>query len=141
VIGLAGLLAFLLLHLFFILRWSWFTASSWPGYEAATARGLIEPWFVHTPRSFWLTRAVFVGMAALIAFVRRSSRLAAALALWLGSGMGVVFTYSTTSMPSLEWGYLGYLMYPVRIGLPVLIGTAMGALLVRAFEKLAARSG
>ncbi len=134
-IGLAGLLAFLLLHLVLVWRWSWFAAAPWPGYEQATARGLVEPWFVHTPRSLWLTRATLFLLSAGIALEWQGSRIEAMLALWLGAALGVVFCYATTSLPSLEWGILGYFLYPLRIGLPVLIGSAAGSLFARWLEK------
>lgn len=129
--GLSGLLAFLLLHLLFVLHWQWFAAAPWPGYEAATARGIVEPWFVHTPRSLWLTRAVLFLIAATFAFARSSSTLATAISIWLGAGIATVITYGTTLLPSLPWGWLGFLIYPLRLALPILLGTVAGALVGR----------
>lgn len=133
--GLGGLLVFLLLHLLFVLRWSWFSAVPWSGYEAATARGIVEPWFVHTPRSLWLVRAVLFGVALLFSLRRTNGWLLNALALWLGAAAGVAFAYATTSLPALEWGSLGYLLYPMRVMLPVLAGALVGAILSRSFRR------
>lgn len=129
--GLSGLLAFLLLHLLFVLHWQWFAAAPWPGYEAATARGIVEPWFVHTPRSLWLTRGVLFLIAATFALARPSSRMATAISIWLGAGIAALITYATTSLPSLPWGWLGFAIYPLRLALPVLLGAVAGALLAR----------
>lgn len=135
--GLGGLLAFLLLHFLFVLNWSWFAAAPWPGYEAAMARGIVEPWFVHTPRSLWLTRAAIFLLAMTAALLRMHSTIATAFAIWLGAGIGIVFAYTTTSLPALEWGWLGFLLYPLRIVLPVLLGTVTGVVLTRMRERRA----
>lgn len=124
--GLSGLLVFLLLHLLFVVNWPWFMAVPWPGYELATARGLVEPWFVHTPRSLWVTRAAFFILAMVTVLLRTGARSANALAIWLGAATGVALSYARTSLPSLEWGWLGFLLYPLRLVLPVLLGAAAG---------------
>jgi hypothetical protein len=124
--GLSGLLVFLLLHLLLVVKWSWFMAVPWPGYELATARGIVEPWFVHTPRSLWVTRAAFFMLAMVTVWLRTGARSANAFAIWLGAGIGVALAYATTSLPSLEWGWLGFLLYPLRLVLPVLLGAAAG---------------
>lgn len=129
--GLSGLLAFLLLHLLFVLHWPWFAAAPWAGYEAATARGIVEPWFVHTPRSLWLTRGALFLIAASFGFAGGSSRLAIAISIWIGAGIAAGVSYATTSLPSLPWGGLGFVIYPLRLVLPVLLGTVAGVQLRR----------
>jgi len=129
--GLSGLLVFLLLHLLFVVNWPWFMAVPWPNYEAATARGIVEPWFVHTPRSLWVTRAAFFILAMVTVLLREGARSANAFAIWLGAGTGVALTYPTTSLPSLEWGWLGFPLYPLRLVLPVVLGAAAGVVSAR----------
>jgi hypothetical protein len=124
--GLCGLLVFLLLHLLFVVNWPWFMAVPWPGYEVATARGIVEPWFVHTPRSLWLTRTAFFIVAMVTVLLRDGAQSANAFAIWLGAGTGVALAFATTSLPSLEWGWLGFVLYPLRLVLPVLLGAAAG---------------
>lgn len=133
---LAGLAAFLLLHLLFRLCWdSLFALAPWPGYEESMRRGLVEPWFVHTPRSLWLTRVVFFALALGIALARTHARWSTALGLWLGAAAGIVFTYATTSVRTLEWGWLGFVLYPFRVVLPILLGTGLGELARRTLLK------
>ena len=123
----AGALTFLALHLFFLLTWSrLFLVAPWPGYEESARVGLIEAWFVNTPRSLWLTRITFFGLALVSATVRRSGRWQGALLIGLGAASGVIGTYATTSMPAMPSGGLGYVIYPFRLLLPIVLGTALG---------------
>jgi hypothetical protein len=129
---MAGTLTFLVLHLTFVLAWRrLFLPAPWSGYEESARRGLIEPWFINTPRSLWLTRVAFFALAFVIAFARRRGRWPAALLLWAGAGVAVIATYATTSMPALPSGELGYIIYPFRLLLPVVFGTALAELLLR----------
>jgi len=129
---LTGTLVFLLLHLVFVFGWSrFFLAAPWPGYEESARRGLLEPWFINTPRSLWLTRTAFFTLAFVNAVARGRHRWPAALLLWTGAAAGVVATYATTSMPALPSGGLGYILYPFRLLLPIVLGTALGELLRR----------
>ena len=136
---LTGLLTFLVLHLLFVSAWDrHFAAAPWPGYEESARRGLIEPWFINSPRSLWLTRAAFFMVALVAALGRRAKRWPHAALLWAGGSAGVLATYATTRMPSLPGGALGFVFYPFRILLPVILGTALGELAGRTF--LAVRS-
>ncbi len=129
---LVGTLTFLVLHLIFVFAWSrFFLAAPWPGYEESARRGLLEPWFINTPRSLWLTRAAFAVLAFVFAFARRRRRWPGALLLWTGAAVGVIAVYATTSMPTLPSGGLGYIIYPFRLLLPIVLGTALGELLRR----------
>jgi hypothetical protein len=129
---LAGMLTFLFLHLVFVFAWSrFFLVAPWPHYEESARLGLLEPWFINTPRSLWLARAAFFALAFVLALVRRRGRWPAALLLWTGAATGVIATYATTSMPAMPAGKLGYLVYPLRLLLPVVLGTALGELLHR----------
>jgi hypothetical protein len=126
---LAGLALFLLLHLFFFLAWdAVFAPRPWPGYEDAMRSGTIEPWFVHSPASLWLTRAVVFAAALAIALASHRARWSNALAFWAGTAGGVVVTYATTTVRSLPWGWLGFVLYPLRVLIPVVLGTALGEL-------------
>jgi hypothetical protein len=127
--ALAGLATFLLIHLFLYVAWdSVFAAHPWPGYEQAMRSGTIEPWFVHTPASLWLTRAALFAIAFGIALAQKRGRWMTASAFWLGTGAGVALTYATTAIRSLPWGWLGFLLYPFRTLIPILLGTALGEL-------------
>lgn len=137
--ALTGLLTFLLLHLLFAGTWDrLFAVAPWSGYEESVRVGLIEPWFVNSPRSLWLTRALFFAVAFGLAAARRAGRWPNAAALWAGGAAGAVAVYATTSMPSLPGGWLGYAIYPFRLLLPVVLGTALGELTARALRS---RSG
>jgi len=126
---LAGFLTFVGLHVLFVLTWDRvFARSPWPGYEASARLGLVEPWFVNSPRSLWLTRAAFFAAAFIIGFGRRSGRWPRATLLWAGGAAALVAMYATTSMPALPAGELGFLLYPLRLFLPVVLGTALGEL-------------
>lgn len=134
--ALTGLLAFLSLHLFF--TWTWdrlFASAPWPGYEESARLGLIEPWFVNSPRSLWITRAVFFAAASGLAARPRTHRWPNAALLWAGAAVAAVAVYATTSMPSLPAGTLGYIFYPFRLLLPVVLGTALGELGGRALRS------
>jgi hypothetical protein len=127
--ALTGLLTFLSLHLLFVGTWGRvFAAAPWPGYEESARLGLIEPWFVNSPRSLWLTRAVYFLVAAGFAAGRRAHRWPNAALLWAGGASGAILVYATTNMPSLPAGALGYVIYPFRLLLPVVLGTALGEL-------------
>ena len=127
--GLAGLATLLLLHLFFTLSWdALFAPRPWPGYETAMRAGTIEPWFVHSPASLWLTRAVVFAAALTIALLGRRARWWNALAFWGGSAAGIMLTYATTTVRSLPWGWLGFVLYPFRVLIPIVLGTALGEL-------------
>jgi len=128
--SLAGTLAFLLLHLFLEATWQrLFLIAPWPGYEQSARLGLIEPWFVSTPRSLWLTRIAFFLLALGGALVLRRGRWTVAFLFWTGAALGVIAMYATTSMPDMPAGRLGYIIYPLRVLPPILLGTAAGALL------------
>lgn len=138
---LAGLLTVSALHLFFI--WTWgrlFIVAPWPGYEDSARLGLIEPWFVNSPRSLWLTRTVLFFLALGFALGGRRGRWPRALLLWAGAALAVIVTYATTRMPAMPAGGLGYVLYPFRVLLPILIGTAIGELAGRTlFARRTAR--
>ncbi len=108
----------------------------WPGYEAATATGIVEPWFVHTPRSLWLTRITFAALALVVVGRTEHHRLGAATALWTGAAAGIAFVYATTSMRHLAGGWLGFVFYPLRLVLPILTG----ALAATVISRLRARA-
>ena len=133
---LTGTAVFLALHLLFVLDWDGFASPPWPGYDENVRRGLLEPWFVHAPRSLWLTRLVFFAVALGFAFAANRRRWLAGAMLWLGAAIAIAGTWATTTARTLDWGWLGYFIYPFRIVLPILIGTAMGDL---ARRTLAAR--
>jgi hypothetical protein len=135
IIALVGCLAFALLHLLFVLAWQrFFTASAWPGYEETTQSGLVEPWFVNTPRSLWLTRITFFVLAFITARTVRDRPGTAALALWVGAAAAVAATWFTTKSHSAEWGWLGSMLYPFRVLLPIALG-ASGAMLLRRMSR------
>ena len=135
--ALAGLATFLLLHLIFTLTWNaLFAARPWPGYEAAMQGGAVEPWFVHSPASLGLTRAVLFTGALAIALIGRRARWLTALAFWAGASAGVMLTYATTTVRSLPWGWLGFFLYPFRVLLPIVLGTAIGELARRSILPL-----
>jgi hypothetical protein len=92
---------------------------------------MVEPWFVHTPRSLWLTRSVFFLLALALALSAGRARWPAATALWAGAGMAVIFTWAMTTTRTMEYGWLGFAFYPFRLFLPILLGTALGELLRR----------
>jgi hypothetical protein len=134
--ALTGLFVFLSLHLFF--RWTWdrlFASAPWPGYEESARLGLVEPWFVNSPRSLWITRTVLFAVACGSAFWRRSGRWPNAALLWAGAAAAAIAVYATTTMPSLPAGALGYVIYPFRLLLPVVLGTALGELAARAVRS------
>lgn len=136
---LTGLLAFLLLHLFF--GWTWgrlFAVAPWPGYEESARLGLLEPWFINTPRSFWLTRFTFFGIAFGFGYDTRPRRWPRVAWLWAGAAIGVAAVYATTRMPSMPAGALGFAMYPFRLLLPVVLGAALGELARRTVRARAA---
>ncbi len=129
--GLTGLLAFLLLHLLFLSTWSdLFAVRPWPGYEAATASGIVEPWFVHSPRSLWLTRGVYLALGLVVA-QRAGNRPPALLALWTGAAAGTIFVWATTTMRAMSWGWLGFVLYPLRLLAPVLAGWVLSFVIDR----------
>jgi hypothetical protein len=139
-IALAGALAFFCLHLLFLFSWDWFIASPWPGYAASTRAGFIEPWFVHSPRSLWLTRAVFFAVAFAIAVALRDRFIAAAFAFWIGAGIAVAVAWATTRAHTIAWGALGYLFYPFRLLLPVALGTLAGRIVRRFAGRASVRT-
>jgi hypothetical protein len=131
---LGGFLTFAGLHVLFVLAWDrFFAGSPWPGYEASARLGLVEPWFVNSPRSLWLTRAAFFAAAFSVGIGRRSGRWPRAALLWAGGAAALVATYATTSMPALPAGELGFLLYPLRLFLPIVLGTALGELARHSF--------
>jgi len=85
------------------------------GPDTRTARDwVIEPWFVNTPRSLWLTRTVFFAIAA----ASRQGAMCDTGRTPSCSGRRrdrAVATYATTSMPALTGGALGYVLYPFRL--------------------------
>jgi hypothetical protein len=129
-IVLAGGLVFLTLHLIFILTWDrFFTTSSWPGYEASANGGLIEPWFVNTPASLWFTRATLFVMAFSITLFAGARPGSAALAFFTGAAAGCAAMWATTRAHAVEWGWLGFIIYPLRLLLPVVIGAVLAAII------------
>jgi hypothetical protein len=131
-IALIGLLATLMLYLLFRAAWdTFFGVVPWPGYEESARLGLIEPWFINSPRSLWFTRATFFILAFATAMVCHDHRWSAAASLWIGAAIGIAATYATTTNRLLDWGWLGYAVYPFRVLLPVLLGTVIAELLVR----------
>jgi len=128
--ALVGLSAMLGLHALLIIGWSNFFANPpWPGYEESARMGMVEPWFVNSPRSLWLTRIVFFVLAFAVVSTVRRQRVARALSLWVGAAAGVALTWATTVSRSFEGGAAGFVFYPLRIGFPILIGT-LAALIV-----------
>lgn len=131
-----GLAIYLALHMVFVMAWAgFFSQVPWPGYEDSMALGLVEPWFINSPRSLWLTRFVLFATAFAIALATRRAHWSGAFALWLGAGAGIAATWATTSMRGLEGGTLGYVFYPFRVALPILLGTGLGALAVRTLGR------
>lgn len=134
-----GFVVFGALHLLFIAAWTdFFVLQPWPGYEESARLGLIEPWFVHSPRSLWLTRFSFFGVAFGVAFTRRHARWAGAAALWIGASAAIVAAWSMTSTRTLEGGGLGFAVYPFRVLLPIVLGTAIAELTRRTILPLRA---
>lgn len=126
-----GLSAIIGLHALFILGWNGFFARvPWPGYEYSMRSGMVEPWFVNTPRSLWLTRIAFFAIAFGAILPIRNGRVARTLALWIGAAAGVAVLWRTTIMRTLEGGPAGYFFYPIRIGIPILAG-ALAAIVAR----------
>lgn len=124
---LTGLLTFFCLHLLFIVTWDrFFLAAPWPGYEESARLGLVEPWFVNSPRSLWVTRTVFFLVAFAFALGRRPGRWPRATLLWAGAAIALIVTYGTSRMPSLPVGGWGFFIYPFRLLLPIVLGTAIG---------------
>ncbi|MGD8278870.1 MAG: hypothetical protein PVH00_12615 [Gemmatimonadota bacterium] len=139
---LAGTLMFLLLHLCFVTTWArLFLTAPWPRYEESARLGLIEPWFMNSPRSLWLTRIAFLLLAFAFAVARGRGRWPFAFLIWAGAAIGVATTYATTSMPAMPHGALGYVLYPFRLALPILLGTGLGALLRRTPDRVRAAHG
>ena len=128
-IVLAGGLTFLTLHLIFVLTWSRFLdTTSWPGYEASAAAGLIEPWFVNTPASLWVTRCTLFAMAFAITFFTLGSTGSAAMAFFAGLAGACAAMWATTRAHTVESGWLGFIIYPFRLLLPVVFGAALAAI-------------
>lgn len=130
---LTGLLTFFGLHLIFVATWDrFFLVAPWPGYEESARLGLIEPWFVNSPRSLWLTRTVFFLVALVFALGRRPGHWPRAALLWAGAAIALMVTYAASRMPSMPAGGWGFVIYPFRLLLPVVLGTTVGELSRRA---------
>lgn len=127
IFGLLGVATFVLLHIFMVATWgTLFAVAPWPGYESATRAGTVPAWFINSPRSLWLARATIFMIAFLLAALRSVPPWRAALVYWIGLALAVAATYATTSLPTLENGWVGYFIYPFRTLVPVLVGTVAG---------------
>lgn len=134
-----GLSAVVGLHALFILGWDgFFSRSSWPGYEYSMQAGMVEPWFVNTPRSLWLTRVVLFALAFVVIVPIRHGRLARTSALWLGAAAATAILWFTTMSRTFEGGAAGFIFYPIRIGLPILAGSLAAGVLHR-LSRVASR--
>jgi hypothetical protein len=135
--AIAGFAVMIGLHALFVIGWDrFFAVAPWPGYEESTRLGMVEPWFVNTPRSLWITRAVLFGVAFGVVLPVWSRRLHRVLALWIGAAAAVAITWVTTTARTFEGGVAGFVYYPLRVGLPLLVG-AVVALVV---QRVAGRS-
>jgi hypothetical protein len=127
IFGILGAGTFVLLHVFMVATWrTLFAVAPWPGYEGAARAGIVSPWFINSPRSLWLARATIFSVAFLLAALRRSPPWRVALVFWLGVAIAVAAMYATTALPDLPNGWIGYLVYPFRTLLPVLVATVAG---------------
>lgn len=136
-VAVLALAVFLALHVVFRLAWTgFFSALPWPGYEESTRLGLVEPWFVNSPRSLWLTRVTFFCLAFTVVFVSRRARWRAVAAVWIGASAGIVATWATTATRSIDWGWLGFVLYPFRVLLPIVLGGAIAGLVRRTIPRL-----
>jgi hypothetical protein len=129
-IVLAGGLTFLMLHLFFMLTWSrFFMPSPWPGYEATAVAGLIEPWFVNTPASLWLTRVTLFLLAFAITLFAAGRPGMVVPGFFTGAAAACASLWATTRAHTVEWGWLGFFIYPFRLLLPIVIGAALAEII------------
>jgi hypothetical protein len=134
----AGLSAMIGLHALFLIGWlRVFANPPWPGYEESTRLGMVEPWFVNSPRSLWLTRIVFFGLSLAVVLPVRRQRVMRALALWAGAAVGVAITWATTTARTFEGGTAGFVYYPLRIGFPILAGAVAAAVVQRVMARRA----
>lgn len=130
--ALPGFAAFVGLHALFVVGWEFlFARPPWPGYEESARMGMIEPWFVNSPRALWLTRIVLFGLALGIVLPVRTRRLARTAAFWAGAAIAVAVAWATTTSSSLEGGTGGYFFYPLRIGFPIVAGAVTAVLIQR----------
>lgn len=130
---LPGFAATVGLHALFVTGWdAFFARPPWPGYEDSLRFGMIEPWFVHSPKALWLTRLVLFAVAFGVVLSVRQRRAARTFALWIGAAAGVALTWATTVSSTIEGGVAGFLFYPLRVVLPIAAG-AFAAVLVQRF--------
>ncbi|HUF67310.1 MAG TPA: hypothetical protein VMM79_01570 [Longimicrobiales bacterium] len=130
--ALPGLAAVIGLHALFVVTWDvLFAKPPWPGYEESARLGMIEPWFVNSPRSLWLTRIVLFTLAFGVVLSVRRRRAARVLALWIGVAAGVALTWATTTSSAFDGGTAGFFFYPLRAGLPIVVGGTAAALVHR----------
>lgn len=132
---LPGFAATVGLHALFVTGWdALFARPPWSGYEDSARLGMIEPWFVHSPRALWLTRAVLFVLAFGIVLSVRKRRTARTVALWTGAAAGVALTWAATMSSTIEGGAAGFVFYPLRVALPIGAGALSAALAQRLFR-------
>lgn len=126
--ALPGFAATVGLHALFVTGWdTFFSRPPWPGYEDSLRFGMVEPWFVHSPRALWLTRLVLFALAFGVVLSIRQRRAARAFALCIGAAAGTMLTWATTVSSTIDGGAAGFVFYPIRVALPIVAGALAAA--------------
>lgn len=142
VIAVVGAVAFLMLDLHFVTTWEeLYATAAWPGLREAARGSLMEPWFGSTPMSLRMTQGALFVLALVVSLIRSKDMGTAGLALWVGvliplvpvllgrtilSGTALT-TFAPMSERPLVW--LAVPVEAVRVGVPILLGVAAGAIL------------
>lgn len=147
-IGVLGAVTFLVLDLHFVTTWEeLYAAAAWPGLQEAARGSLVEPWFGSTPMSLRITQGTLFVLATIVALMRSDDAGTAGLALWIGVliplvpvllGRAVLSGTALTTFAPMSDEPLTWLAIPaeaVRVGVPILAGVMMGAVL-RFFGRL-----
>ena len=122
---LAGAVAFLILHIHFVLAWdSLYALHPWTGY----APGRSPAFFSSSPRSVAIANVVLFATALALTMIPPGQRPRIGVALWAGVMGAIVLVWLATArlrQDSNMWP-IDFVFLSVLTGLPMLVGRTIG---------------
>ena len=134
----SGALSFAILHLHFLITWRWFYVSSaFKGYEQATSRGFVHPWFSAGPRAILVTEVFFFVLCVGLCSLRLVNRPAGIL-LFCSGVLLSAFAFTLTNPDALHSNFLPFVVitYPFWLLPPMLLGFAVGSVIASIRRRL-----